>query len=86
MFKVGDFVHSPSGNLYEITDRAGHNPFNLREILWEVVNMDGLPNAFPTSELRRANQCSANIGGDPASGCDELVGPDSDYCPRHEGY
>jgi hypothetical protein len=28
-------------------------------------------------------QCSANRGPDPASGCDEIAEPGTDYCPTH---
>ena len=84
MFKVGDFVKSKrSGIVYEIIDRAGRNPFNMKETLWEVENEYGLPNAFGTSELEYVQQCSANVGGDPVSGCEELAEGWSDYCAEH---
>lgn len=47
------------------------------------VPQDVEDTAHDIQRLLLAPQCSANVGGDPAGGCDNFALPGSDLCARH---
>jgi hypothetical protein len=61
-----------------------------RETLYNVMYIEGACDGWsagnsgaPLSPWTLAEQCSANVGGDPVSGCDSFTVPGTDYCPAH---
>jgi hypothetical protein len=74
---------TPNG--YE--NRAGEALVNVMYAEGPCDGWSGGNSGSPGALWTLAEQCSAGVGGDPVSGCDDLATPGTDYCPRHaEGW
>jgi len=76
----GDFLWTASG-VWEVESvkSAGHAG-------WRVVKFYGNPTTVSVVHTHPwivAQQCSAETGGDPASGCESWAAEGSDYCFTH---